>query len=410
MNYQQNIPARATNTESIEKATFELTLETTTKIGLRIHVITDPSKILELRKYIGDFVNKWSQNPFFLPGFTSKFMESNRLKNGTPFVLVVTANDEIIGIVPLMIKTILGIRFAKFFPAYTFSPDFVIDDRYREDCIEYILEYLFKKQNCLFATFGFSSESPNLKIIKQQCKKYGIGFSNDSQLNQKIIPIENSWDEFLKKKGRRRIIRQMERKIDQIGPWNIKCIENVINRPDVLEKILDVEKMSWKESWRNTMQIEKDEILLMTWEGSQIEAKTTKDFKCSAWFLEIKGETVAYTLVTKYKGTAFIGKTTYDNRFKKFYIGKYIMFATIRDLFNDGQINTINFMGDFPFMSFWTSSSLNHVKVSLCKGKFGKLMEKLHIDTFMIKILKFISNNLPYTQKHLVKALFAALT
>jgi CelD/BcsL family acetyltransferase involved in cellulose biosynthesis len=363
-------------------------------IELSFHAISGPSKILELKEGLDAFVNKWSKNPFLLGGFISQYMRSNQVRGWTPFVLVVKADEKIVGTAPLMIKTRLGMRFAQFFLNDVFSPDFVIDDRYREACMGYVVEYLFKTLNCRFARFYLPAESPNLETLEQQCKVHGIGFSAKNQSRHRIIPVECTWDEFQEKKGRRRIIRQIERKLNQIGPWKIVYVENVSNRPDVLEKILDVERMSWKESWRSRMQIAPDEDLLTDWRGSQIVARTKTDFKCSVWFLQINRETVAYAFVDKYKGTAFIVKTSYDDRYSKFYVGKYIMHIAIRDMFNEGQIKTIDFLTELPFMSFWTSLSLSRIGVLMSKGNLATLAERLLSNTFVSRVLKVVLGKL----------------
>jgi len=362
-------------------------------IELSLHAISDPFKILELEGALDAFVNKLSKNPFLLEGFLSQFIRSNRLRGGTPFVLVVKADKNFIGIAPLVIKKQLGMRFAEFFPNWWFSPDFVVEDQYREACMGYVVEYLFQSLNCLFARFYLPSESSNLETLEQQCKVHGIKFSATNHFGHCILPVECTWNKFQEKKGRRRIIRQIERKLNQLGLWKIVYVENVSNRPDVLEKILAVERMSWKESWRNGMKMAIDEELLMAWEGSQIEAKTTTDFKCSVWFLEINSETVAYTFVIQYKGTAIITKTSYDNRYRKFYVGKYIMHLTIRDLFNEGQIKTIDFMTELPFMSFWTSLSLSHVRVLMYKSNLLSL-ERLLSNAFASKVFDVVSGKL----------------
>ncbi len=364
-------------------------------IKLSLYAISDPSKILELEEVIDAFVNKWSKNPFLLDGFLSQFITSNRLREGAPFVLLVKADEKIIGIAPLVIKKQLGMQYAEFFPSWWFSPDFVVDDQYREACMRYVVEYLFQSLNCLFARFYLPSESSNLETLEQQCKVHGIKFSAaTNQFRHCILPIECTWNEFQEKKGRRRIIRQIERKLNQIGPWKIEYVENASNRQDVLEKILAVERMSWKESWRNGMQMATDEELLMNWEGSQIEAKTATDFKCTVWFLEINRETVAYTFVIKYKGTAFITKTTYDNRYRKFYVGKYIMNMTIRDLFNEGQIKNIDFLTELPFMSFWTSLTLSHVRVLMYKSNLVSLAEQLLSNASVSKVFEAVLGKL----------------
>ena len=389
----------------MKKTTFRIPDDIATKIELTVYAISDPSKILELADALDAFVNKWSKNPLLLGGFISQFMRSSRVRGWIPFVLVVKTDEKIVGIIPLMIKNRLGMRFAGFFPNDWFSPDFVVDDRYREACINCVFEYLFKTLNCRFVKFYLPAESPNLEIIEQQCKVHGIGFSAWNQSRHCIIPVECTWDEFQQKKGRRRIIRQIERKLDQIDPWRIEYIKNVSNRPDVFEKILDVERASWKQSLRNDSCVANNEELLMTWEGSQIVARTNTDFECSVWFLQINRETVAYTFVIKYKRNAFIIKTSYDDRFAKFYVGKYINHIAIRDMFNEGQIKTIDFMAKFPFMAFWTSVSLGHIGVFMWKGNFATLVKSLKSNTFVLRVLKVVLDNLPYKQKILLKTL-----
>ena len=357
------------------------------KIELTLQTISDPSRILENGEDIDAFANKWSKNPFLLSGFISQFITSNRLTGWIPFVLVVKADKKIVGTAPLMIKKRLGMRFVRFFPNFWFSPDFVVDERYREVCMDCIVEYLFKSLNCRFASFCLPFGSQNLETLKKYSKVSRMSFSAKNQPGHCVLPIESSWNEFQEKKGRRRIIRQIERKLNQIGPWKIEYIQNVYNRPDVKDKILEVEQMSWKESWRNGNQIAIDEELLMIWEGSQIEAKTKTDFKSSVWLLQIDSETVAYAFVIKHKQTAFIVKTSFNKKYRKFYVGKYIINAAIRDLFNEDKISAIDFMTDLPFMSFWSPLSLCRVDVNMSKGNFATSAQSLSANTNVPQVL-----------------------
>ncbi len=100
------------------------------------HIISNPSDILEDADEIDSFISKWSKNPFLLSGFISQFMKSNHVKGWIPIVLIIKANETIVGTAPLAMKTKLGIRFVKFFPRDTFSPDFVFSDGYSELCME----------------------------------------------------------------------------------------------------------------------------------------------------------------------------------------------------------------------------------------------------------------------------------
>jgi hypothetical protein len=385
-----NRPARHSETSSAQKLAFPIPNEVAIKTELSVSVISDPFKVLELKKDVDAFVSEWSRNPFLFSGFLSQFMRSNRLAGWAPFLFVVKADEKIVGTAPLMVKKKLGMHFARFFPNFWFSPDFVVNEQYRNAFMTCLVDYLVKYINCRFACFAMPVFSQNLKTLEQYSKVNRISFSAKNQSGHCVLPVECSWGEFQEKKGRRRIVRQIERKLNQIGPWKIDYVENVCNRPDVLKKILGVERNSWKDSWRNKMQIVSDEDLLMIWEGSQIIAETKPDFKGCVWFLQINHEIVAYTFIIKYKGTAFITKTSYDNKYRKFYIGKYLMNTAIRDLFNEGKTKAIDFMTDLPFMTFWNPLSLPRVDVDMSKGNLAKFVQSLNSNTYVPQVLKDI--------------------
>ena len=318
---------------------------------------------------------------------------------------MVTADEKIVGTAPLMIKKRLGIRRAEFFPNDWFSPDFVVDSQYKNACFECVFEYLFKTLKCKFVKFCLPAESANLVTIEQKCKVKGIGCSDWIHSKHCIIPVSCTWDQFQQKSGRRRIIRQIECKLDQNDTWGIECVENVSNRQDVLEKMLKIEQLSWKQSLNNNMRTSNYEELLMNWKGSQIANRNNKDLVGSVWFLQINGETVGYTFAIKYKGTAFIIKTSYDAQYTKFYVGKYINTMAIRDMFNDGSTKTIDFMAKYPFMSFWTSLSLDHVGVFMYNGNLATLVKRLSSNTLFLRVWKTLLNNLPNKQKNLLNTL-----
>jgi len=103
----------------------------------------------------------------------------------------------------------------------------------------------------------------------------------------------------------------------------------------------------------------------MTWNGSRYTARTEPDFNWSVWFLEFNGQTWAYALILQYKETAFIVKTSYDERYRRFQPGIYINNAAIRELFNKRQVRKIDWLTDLPFHRNWTSMCLPRVGVKL---------------------------------------------
>jgi len=334
-----------------------------------ISAISDPNKLLKIEGVWNTLIHKYNKNPIFLSGFVKQFMGVNRSKGWVPLVLVISADEMIVGIVPLMIKKKFGLCFVKFLFKSWLSPDFIVDDQYRETCIARTLDFLFKTLRCHFADFTVPAESLNLQILKQKCKAKRIYFCTIPAMGHYIIPVGCAWDEFKKLRGKkfRQDLRRIERLLDRAGSWAVIYVENRNKESDVFKRILDVERMSWKEAWRTQRRIRIDQDLLKIWKGSQYAVRTEPDFKWSVWFLELNGKTIAYTLVLRYQEEAFIMKTSYDERYRKFYPGVYVNNAAVRELFNSREVKNIDWLTDLPFLRTWTSKCLPRVRVMMSR-------------------------------------------
>lgn len=315
-------------------------------------------------------VDKYGENPFCLSEFIKQSMEFYRSTGWTPIVLVMSADKKIVGIAPLIIKKRFGVRFARFVGRSWFSPDFIIEDQYRENFIKHLIDFLFRILRCHFVELILPAESPNLQILKYVCihKVKITDFYTKPAVGHCVIPVECTWDEFKASRGRnfRRKFKKIERHLDQAGSWRITCVENADEGSDVFKRILDVEKRSWKERWRTRKGIEIDPDLLMLWKAAQYTT-TVPDFKWTVWFLELNGQTLAYCFFLRYKGIAFDVKTSYDARYKRFYPGVYVNNAAIRELFDKKQVRNIDFLSDLAFHRTWTSICLPRVKVIMSR-------------------------------------------
>jgi len=334
-----------------------------------ILVISDLGKLFEIEAAWNAFMNKCSRNPFALSGFVKQFMEFNRSKGWNPLILVISVENKIVGVAPLRMRKKLGVRIVKFLFKPWLSPDFIFDDQYREICMDHTLDFIFKNLGCHRVDLTMPAESPNLRILEQKCKSNRIHFYTRPAGGHRIISVERTWDEFEESRGGRfrREFKHIERKLDRAGSWRTLRVENWNKGSDTIRKILDVERMSWKESRRARIGLEKDEDLLMIWEGSQYTAGIEPNLKPSVWFLELNNQTLAYSLVLEYREMAFIVKTSYDERYKGFYPGIYVNNAAIRELFNRGLVKSIDLLTDIPFQRTWTSNSLPKVSVTMTR-------------------------------------------
>jgi len=215
-----------------------------------------------------------------------------------------------------------------------------------------------------------------------------------------IIPVDCTWDEFKALRGRnfRRKLKKIERHLDRAGSWRITRLENDKIGSAVFERILDVEKMSWKEGWRTRIGMKIDPDLPMIWKAAQYTARTEPGFKWSVWLLELDGKTLAYCLFLQYKGVAFDVKTSYDARYKRFYPGVCINNAAINEMFKKREVRRIDFLTDLPFHRTWTSMCLPRVRVTMSrKGVSSTLM---HAST---KLVRFLGRGSPRQLKRTAK-------
>lgn len=351
-----------------------------------INVISDSSKLLEMEGAWNKFIKNCSENPFLLSGFIKQYMELNRSRGWTPLILVVSANSEIVGISPLKTKRKFGVQFVKFSSKFWLSPGFISNDQYREVYISQILDFLFKTLKVQFVDLDMPAGSPNLGIIKQECNARKIHFHALPEMGCLILPIECTWAEFEKLRGTefRREFKCAERNLGRFGSWCTTCVEIRNEGSEVFKKILDVEQRSWKEE-QLTRRGKIDPDLLVIWEGSQHLVSIEPDFKLNAWFLELNGQTLAYVLVPQYKKVAIFAKTSYDQRYRRFYPGKYVMNAAIRDFFNQAKIRKIDFLTDLPVAHTWTSLSLPRVRVVMTRNRVLSTVIRFALSNYMMK-------------------------
>ena len=164
-------------------------------------------------------MNMCADNPFLLSGFVEQFMRFNGLRGWAPLVLVISAGDQIVGMVALKMIRKFGVRVAKFLVPFWFSPDFVGYDEYRETCVSLTLRFLFRTLRCQLVDLTLPAESRSLRIVKRKCRARRIRFFSPSQMGHRIIPVNSTWDEYKKMKNSRfrRKFRNMERNLGHAG-------------------------------------------------------------------------------------------------------------------------------------------------------------------------------------------------
>jgi hypothetical protein len=356
---------------------------------ISIRVISDIKSILPIEYQWNAIVHKSSNNPFLLSEFAKQFIE--HIPQGyTPLILIISNNQTIIGIAPLKTKMNLIGRYVEFLNP-SWCSDFIFDEQHRETCIKYTFDYMFNTLKCKYASFTLSSDSPNLKLIEQQCKLKNIHLKTLPENGHRIIPIKSTWTEYEASRTRnfRKKFKGIKRNLDQAGLWKTICVGGK-EQWDVTEKTLNIEEKSWKETWRMHSKRESDWFLIAVLKAAPQLAKIEPSFKWNVWFLELKNQIISYVLSIEYKEVAYLVKTSYDEQYKRFYPGIAIQNVAIREMFINSQNKYVDFLTDLPYHQTWTDECLPRNKVQLTKGAIATILYSISKNKFVTKIISVI--------------------
>jgi CelD/BcsL family acetyltransferase involved in cellulose biosynthesis len=360
-------------------------------LAITIRVITDMSKFQKIEKEFDDFAWKWSENPFLFSVFIKGVAGLSRLRGWIPLILVIYDSDKIVGMAPLAMRKKFGICFAQFlFNEYSL-PDIVVNDEYREVCVSQVLCTLTNIIRCKFVDLTFSKESATLKSLKKASQALNVYYGAETVAGHRIVPVTCSWDEFVKMRGKkfRAEARRVDRKVGGLGDWRVACVEQIEQDPEVCEKILRINELSWKKEWLSSRGIVDDELamILNIMRGT---AKKEPIFKWQVYFLELNGIAIAYVLVFRHKGTAIIKKTAYDAAYKSFCPGIFIINCAIRHLFNDAKVKVIDFCADHSYMKTWAPLCLPRITAKIRKGLFLVLIERALVNTTTRRMARLV--------------------
>jgi hypothetical protein len=373
---------------------------------IRIKAISSLEALCKIERELDEFIVSHTNNPFMLIPFLKVKMCSALAQGLRPIVLVAKADGKIVGvvtfalkrshgIVPFLVRSQIGTYSAKLIYDYYFSPDFILSDGYREECVNEILDFLFNVLDCHNARTYLPTDSPNLHFLKVQCqnKEIYLRIISDPSVACCFLPVDCTWETFEKLRGQkfREFSRRMERNLNHAGTPRISFYKNEAATKSVFQTMLDIEKSSWKQTFRAQNEISQDQTLMDVWEAASIAYQKYGDFNLLVWLLELNGKYVAYTMGCQYKGTAYMVKSSYDEKMKKLSLGIYINEHAISDLFRSKEVKTINFMTNLPFASRWTDKYEQRAMALMLRGNVPRILEyagRLRAIQFMILFLQ----------------------
>jgi len=345
-------------------------------MNVHIRTIKDADEISRIQDSWDSLASRCSRNPFLLTDLVRPFIPLDKANGWNPLIVTISDEKRLLGVVPLTVKRVYGLKLARFIVKPSHSPDFIICSKDRNSYASLSIDYIFNHLGCQILSLGFEGKSQDSRSLMHDFKALGIHYSSGSQMGHRVLPITLTWEEFERLKGGkfRRKFRKIERNLDNLGAWKIIHMVGSEVGQEILDKILEVERESWKETWRAKKGSDIDDVLMAIWSGLKGVTKTRSDLEWGVYFLEVEGHPIAYSLVICYAGVAYITKTSYKAQYRRFYPGIYINHAAIRNLWNTRTYRLIDFLTDLQFMETWTDIVVERCVFVMSKNPFLPLV------------------------------------
>ncbi|MEM3697169.1 MAG: GNAT family N-acetyltransferase [Candidatus Bathyarchaeia archaeon] len=164
----------------------------------------------------------------------------------------------------------------------------------------------------------------------------------------------------------RRYFKRIERKMMESGGYEVISVNKFDN--SVLEDIFYVERRSWKEKWRRQKGINADGELIKILEGIKEIDSEFSTFKWNIWLLKINGELASYALTIQFKDVGYVVKTSFNEKFRNYYPGTYLVNAAVRGFFERTAVKIIDFQTNLPFMEKWKPIIYPRTRIMMGQG------------------------------------------
>jgi hypothetical protein len=354
-------------------------------------IVETISSSVELQKNATEwdaFVQAHSDNPFLLTNFMIQAMEQREL-NVKPLLVVLRVDKEIVAIAPLALIKKAGLLSARFLLQPDFSPDFILITEYNHDSFKVINNFLFKRINCAYISLAFDNDSSSFKTYVEEFEPLIVKYPGHL-----LLRAPNSSDDLKKilDKRLRRDFRQTERLLSTKQSWSINQYSNILDsKIDALKnKVLKIEKASWKAIWRHKHKVDSDSDLIALLNSFSSAIKSS--FIWFVWILEIEELPVSFQIAIKFKNKVYFVKTAFANSYRRFSPGIYIFNTGVIESLKDPNIREIDFMTDKQFLRRWETDYIPRTGVIITNKTLPTLAKYLLANFLKLRGLKKLAN------------------
>jgi CelD/BcsL family acetyltransferase involved in cellulose biosynthesis len=301
-----------------------------------------------------------SNSPHLASTFTFAFTWWKRRGHGKQlFILLLKEGERLVGIAPLAISEarwgIVHIRKVSLIVPEWLETDFIVEPGQRRECIKLAIEYSFRKTGCYKMEFlGIPDESGSLPILKE----LGLRFSREFNSAGCYLPIEGTWDSFMKEKSEsfRYALKRYEKQLGSKGKLETVRVRRTDNPAELLERLTAVDQRSWKageKSW-GVM--------------SDLLTRCNENGWLDIFLEELDGTPIIYLFLIRYKGKAYAMYTNYGLEHASDSPGLVLFKHALKQLFQERDVYELDFLTSYDYLRRWTKHLRRRYLVTLYRG------------------------------------------
>lgn len=345
---------------------------------INIEVIDEFEKYLKLEPVWNDLISRSDVDLPFLTFEWIKCWWKGYGKGSRMLILMAKEDNEIIGLMPLMIKEmkfrLWPVRVISFIANYHSNRAGLILIKKKEEVADEIFRYLLSSGyefDLIYFDFIVKDSDTDRNLIAALNKNKIRHIRMPSTLSP-YIPVESDWETFISKKSRnfRHGLNKNENKIKKTEKYEVVEYKTC-GITGAVSEIFEISKNTWKYREGTAIASTPENIEFYS---SLAEVSSFKEW-LNIWVLKINTVPVAFVYNLDYKGRIFSLKIGFDEKYAVFSPSEYINTAAIKNCFDNKRVE-YDWLGDkLYFKTRWTSSYREHYKYWIFRNSiYGKTL------------------------------------
>lgn len=286
-------------------------------------------------------------------------------------VLLVRDGERLIGIAPLMIaaEKLRGLPLRKLgflLNGCSVKSNFIVPPEEIEKFFDALVNYFvqIKGRWDLLSLHGISEASALLpSLVHRTGGRSGLPALAPSSWDNAVIPIDRTWEDFIKSRSRhfKKRLKVTERDLNTRGKVTVARYRERFEADLAMDKIFDIEGRSWKATRGETMAARRDYRAFYL----DVVKHFAERGAWRAWILEVDGKAVASHFGFLDQGIYYAEKQSYDSDYAIISPGKSVFRVALEDTFREGMAREIDLDSRTGFSEHWADLTRRHYELFL---------------------------------------------